>query len=65
MLLKLICSGLVTLDIVDNYINNWGMVLIGTLECFAVGWVYKIDEQYAKVLAKYINHTTLFGAVIG
>lgn len=42
-------SGLVTLDIVDRYINNWGMVLIGTLECFAVGWVYKIDQQYEKV----------------
>ena len=32
-----------------RYINTWGMVLIGMLECFAVGWVYKIDRQYQKV----------------
>lgn len=42
-------SGLVFLDIVDRYINNWGMVLIGMLECFAVGWVYQIDLQYKAV----------------
>ena len=32
-----------------RYINTWGMVLIGMLECFAVGWVYKIENQYKKV----------------
>ncbi|XP_063675135.1 sodium-dependent dopamine transporter-like isoform X3 [Bolinopsis microptera] len=42
-------SGTVYLDIIDNYLNNWGMVLIGTLECFAVGWVYKIEDQYKQV----------------
>ena len=43
-------SGITYLDIIDNYLNNWGMVLIGTLECFAVGWIYKIGEQYKLVL---------------
>ncbi|KAL5257787.1 hypothetical protein ACHWQZ_G012652 [Mnemiopsis leidyi] len=47
--LYLFNSGIIYLDIIDNYINNWGMVLIGTLECFAVGWVHKIDEQDQKV----------------
>lgn len=48
-LLYCFSSGIIYLDIIDNYLNNWGMVLIGTLECFAVGWVYKIDDQYKKV----------------
>lgn len=47
--LMILRSGIRYFDIVDNYINNWGMVLIGFLECFAIGWVYKIEDQYAVV----------------
>lgn len=32
-------SGLLWLDIVDYFVNNWGMLFIGFLESFVVSWV--------------------------
>ncbi|MFH1541571.1 MAG: sodium-dependent transporter [bacterium] len=43
-------AGLYWLDIVDHYINQYGLVLAGILECLVVGWVLK-----AKVLRNHIN----------
>ena len=40
------------LDCMDNYIENWGMIFIGMLECFAIGWVYHLDKQIEKVRKK-------------
>jgi len=36
-------GGLLWLDIVDHFINNYGLIVAGLLECLAVGWFFKID----------------------
>ena len=43
-------AGLYWLDIVDHYINQYGLVLAGILECLVVGWFLK-----ARVLRIHIN----------
>ena len=34
-------SGLAWLDIVDNWTNQYNMIIIGALECLVVGWIFK------------------------
>jgi NSS family neurotransmitter:Na+ symporter len=34
-------SGLIWLDIVDRFINHYGLVLAGFLECVFIGWILK------------------------
>ena len=36
-------GGLFWLDIVDQFLNHYGLVTVGLLECVLVGWVYKAD----------------------
>ena len=43
-------SGLMWLDIVDNWMTNYGLALVGLLECVAVGYFFDFDE-----LKDYIN----------
>ncbi len=43
-------SGLMWLDIVDNWMSNYGLALVGLLECIAVGYFFHLDE-----LKDYIN----------
>lgn len=43
-------GGLYWLDIVDNYINNFGIVAIGLFEAIAIGWIYKSSK-----LRNYFN----------
>jgi NSS family neurotransmitter:Na+ symporter len=43
-------AGLYWLDIVDHYVNQYGLVLAGILECVIVGWFLK-----ARVLRTHIN----------
>jgi len=43
-------AGLYWLDIVDHYINQYGLVLAGILECVVVGWFLR-----AHVLRTHIN----------
>ncbi|UCF71006.1 MAG: sodium-dependent transporter [candidate division WOR-3 bacterium] len=42
-------SGLYWLDIVDHFMNNFGLLVVGILMCIAVGWFYKHEEirEYA------------------
>ena len=35
--------GFTLFDVVDHYLNVYLMLLLGTLECFAVGWIYEAD----------------------
>lgn len=37
-------SGLVFLDTIDYYVN-FMMILVGFMECFAIGWIYGIESQ--------------------
>lgn len=34
-------AGLAWLDIVDNWTNQYSMIIIGVLECIVVGWMFK------------------------
>ena len=36
-------GGLFWLDIVDQFLNHYGLVTVGILECILVGWIYKAD----------------------
>ncbi len=49
-------AGLYWLDIVDHYINQYGLVIAGILECLVVGWVLK-----ARVLRTHINAVSDWG----
>lgn len=37
-------AGLAWLDIVDNWTNQYNMLIIGVLECIAVGWMFKTTK---------------------
>lgn len=43
-------SGLYYLDIVDHFVTNYSLILVGLLETLAVGWIYGADR-----LRQYIN----------
>ncbi len=43
-------AGLYYLDITDHFITNYGLVFIGLLEVWAIGWLYGAEK-----LRKYIN----------
>jgi len=44
-------SGLYWLDIVDNFVTHYGIMIAAIFECFLIGWVFK-----AKKLREHINH---------
>jgi NSS family neurotransmitter:Na+ symporter len=48
-------AGLYWLDIVDHWMNNYGLVVIGFLECIAIGWFYGTRR-----LKAYINEVSDF-----
>lgn len=37
-------AGLAWLDIVDNWTNQYNMIIIGALECIAVGWFFNTNK---------------------
>lgn len=43
-------AGLYYLDITDHFITNYGLVIVGLLEVWAIGWLYGAEN-----LRKYIN----------
>jgi SNF family Na+-dependent transporter len=46
-------SGLIWLDINDNWMANYGLVLVGLLECVAVAWFFKVET-----VRGWINETS-------
>ncbi len=47
-------AGLAWLDIVDHWTNQINLILIGILECIAVGWCFNVDK-----VIKQINRNTV------
>jgi len=43
-------GGLYWLDIVDRYINDFGLAVVGLIQCIVVGWIYGADK-----IRKYVN----------
>lgn len=42
-------SGLAWLDIVDNWTNQFNLIIIGILECFAIGWCFNLDKVLKQI----------------
>ena len=42
-------AGLAWLDIVDNWTNQYSMIIIGVFECIVVGWVFDPNKVVAEV----------------
>ena len=42
-------AGLAWLDIVDNWTNQINLILIGILECIAIGWTFNLRKVIAEV----------------
>ena len=45
-------AGVLILDIVDHFVNNYGLVIGGLLECLFVGWILKTT-----VIRKHVTQT--------
>ncbi len=43
-------AGLYWLDIVDHFINHYGLISVGILEAVIVGWLYKTDTLKAHIM---------------
>jgi len=43
-------AGLFWLDIVDHFINHYGLISVGIFEAIVVGWLYKTDTLKAHIL---------------
>ncbi|UCC94369.1 MAG: sodium-dependent transporter [Candidatus Omnitrophota bacterium] len=48
-------AGIIWLDIVDHFLNKYGLVVGGILECILVAWVYRAFK-----LRQHINHFSLW-----
>ncbi len=71
-------AGLYLLDIMDSFINNYGIVTVGLLEAFVIGWIVKPKEirehtnriSYFKIgrwwdlIIKYVTPTLLVISLI-
>jgi len=53
-------TGFYYLDIVDHYVNEYGMIFIGMMECIAVGWVFRSEVSVAKVGDKAFRLWAMF-----
>lgn len=42
-------SGLAWLDIVDNWTNQYNMIIIGVMECVVVGWFFNTDKVWKEI----------------
>ncbi len=38
-------AGLFFLDLYDHFVTTYGLVLVGILECLAIGWVFKAENM--------------------
>ncbi|MBU90544.1 sodium-dependent transporter [Candidatus Woesearchaeota archaeon] len=48
-------AGLYLLDVVDHFLTNISLIVIGILECIAVGWIFGAEK-----MRKYINKVSDF-----
>lgn len=42
-------SGLAWLDIVDNWTNQYNMIIIGVMECIVVGWIFRPEKVRSEI----------------
>lgn len=44
-------AGLLWLDIVDHFLNQYGLITVGIVEAFVVGWLYRTDKLKAHIVS--------------
>jgi NSS family neurotransmitter:Na+ symporter len=44
-------AGLLWLDIVDHFLNQYGLITVGIMEAFVIGWLYRTDKLKAHIVA--------------
>jgi len=42
-------SGIYWLDIVDHFLNQYGLITVGILETFIIGWIYRTEKLKAHI----------------
>jgi len=42
-------AGLYFLDVIDHFVNSYTLIVVGILECIAVGWIFGADKLRAYV----------------
>ena len=42
-------AGLAWLDIVDNWTNQFNLIIIGIMECIAIGWCFNLDKVLQQI----------------
>jgi len=52
--------GFTLFDVIDHYLNVYLMLLLGTMECFGVGWIYELIEVREKGQSAKTSTTILF-----
>jgi uncharacterized protein YacL len=52
--------GFTMFDVVDHYLNVYLMLLMGVLECLAVGWIYEAED-----IIKKVNKATVVSLFVG
>jgi NSS family neurotransmitter:Na+ symporter len=45
-------AGLFWLDIVDHFINHYGLLTVGIIEAVIIGWLYKTDTLKAHIMTQ-------------
>lgn len=45
-------AGLFWLDIVDHFLNHYGLITVGILETFIIGWLYKTDLLKSHIVSR-------------
>lgn len=45
-------AGLYWLDIVDHFLNQYGLITVGILEAFIIGWLYKTDMLKSHIVSR-------------
>ncbi|MFC1703941.1 sodium-dependent transporter [Candidatus Omnitrophota bacterium] len=48
-------GGVHWLQIVDHFLNSYGLVVVGILECILIGWIFKASR-----LREHINHVSSY-----
>jgi len=54
-------AGLYILDIVDHFINNWGLVSVGIAQAFVVGWILKTSYIHQQAIQDSYFKRFFFG----
>lgn len=44
-------AGVLWLDIVDHFLNQYGLITVGILEALVVGWLYRTDKLKAHIVS--------------